>query len=156
MCNMARVFRYSGRFRKCHRGAPVAIQYSWPLRRLKKWLHTESILGAEGHSKSALIAVMTPMLLWPASLVAKPIDLGRIRVIDGDTIRIDKAEPDHRLIGFNAPETRRAKSEAERQLGDLATARLRQIVRAIGTTADAPEHIPSIDGISPRAAAAAS
>lgn len=62
--------------------------------------------------------------------MAEPISPDRIRVIDGDTIRIDGTRPDHRLVGFNAPETRRAKTEYERNLGGIATFRLREIVRA--------------------------
>ena len=53
-----------------------------------------------------------------------------VRVIDGDTIRIGHQKPDIRLVGFNAPETRRAQCETERHLGDRATARLRDLVRS--------------------------
>jgi len=63
---------------------------------------------------------------------ATPIEPGRIRVIDGDTIRIDRARPDIRLVPFNAPETRRAACERERELGSQATRRLRELVRAGG------------------------
>lgn len=72
-----------------------------------------------------LIAVLAPF-----AAVAEPIDPSRIRVIDGDTIRIDQTKPDHRLVGFNTPETRRAENDTERALGAKATARLRAIVRA--------------------------
>jgi endonuclease YncB( thermonuclease family) len=51
-------------------------------------------------------------------------------VIDGDTIRIGHQKSDVRLVGFNAPETRRAVCEAERELGGKATARLRDLVRS--------------------------
>lgn len=44
-----------------------------------------------------------------------------VRVIDGDTIRLHQQRPDVRWVGFNAPETRRAICEAERELGDKAT-----------------------------------
>jgi len=37
---------------------------------------------------------------------------------------------DVRLVGFNAPETRRAIREAERELGDKATRRLRDLVQS--------------------------
>ncbi|RED36209.1 hypothetical protein BJ123_108145 [Rhodopseudomonas thermotolerans] len=67
--------------------------------------------------------------LFVGAAAAEPIDASRIRVIDGDTIRIDGTKPDHRLVGFNAPETRRAKSEKERKLGGRAAARLREIIR---------------------------
>src|SRR5215510_4029504 len=53
-----------------------------------------------------------------------------VRVIDGDTIRIGHQKPDIRLVGFNAPETRRAQCKAERRLGDRATARLRDLVQS--------------------------
>jgi len=52
-----------------------------------------------------------------------------VRAIDGDTIRIGRQKPDVRLVGFNAPETRRAICEAERELGDKATRRLRDLVQ---------------------------
>jgi hypothetical protein len=35
-------------------------------------------------------------------------------VIDGDTIRVYHKQPNVRLVGFNAPETRKAQSNAER------------------------------------------
>lgn len=75
-------------------------------------------------------ALILAVALAASGAAAEPIDAGRIRVIDGDTIRIDGARPDHRLVGFNTPETRRAKSEIERELGGKATSRLRAIVRA--------------------------
>src|SRR5437867_5420534 len=38
-----------------------------------------------------------------------------VRVIDGDTIRLDDGRPNVRLVGYNAPETgSRARCEAER------------------------------------------
>ncbi|HEY7243550.1 MAG TPA: thermonuclease family protein [Xanthobacteraceae bacterium] len=64
------------------------------------------------------------MLIW-----AQPINRAEIRVIDGDTIRVLRKTPNVRLVGFNAPETRRAKCETERKLGAKATRRLRDLVR---------------------------
>jgi endonuclease YncB( thermonuclease family) len=61
--------------------------------------------------------------------VAAPIDSADIHVIDGDTIRVHHKQPDVRLVGFNAPETRRAACEAEADLGAKATRRLRELVR---------------------------
>jgi endonuclease YncB( thermonuclease family) len=58
---------------------------------------------------------------------AEPIDSADIRVIDGDTIRVYHEQPNVRLVGFNAPETRQAACDAERQLarsqGDATTSR---------------------------------
>jgi endonuclease YncB( thermonuclease family) len=81
--------------------------------------------------RSISISVVRAAVL-AAAAAAEQIDPGQIRVIDGDTIRIDGQKPDHRLVGFNAPETRRAANETERELGGKATARLRAIVRAGG------------------------
>ena len=62
--------------------------------------------------------------------VAAPIDADNVSVIDGDTIRVNHKQPNVRLVGFNAPETRRAQCEVERELGARATRRLRDLVRA--------------------------
>jgi endonuclease YncB( thermonuclease family) len=59
-----------------------------------------------------------------------PIDASEVSVIDGDTIRIHQSRPDVRLVGFNAPETRRAQCAAEEALGGKATRRLRDLVRS--------------------------
>ena len=81
------------------------------------------------HRILACIVVVTACLCAqpgrPASITSDDV-----RVIDGDTIRLHQQRPDVRLVGFNAPETRRAVCEAERALGDRATARLRELVRS--------------------------
>ena len=53
----------------------------------------------------------------------------QVRVIDGDTIRVFNNKRHFRLVGFNAPDTRRAQCEVERALGDKATRRVRDLVR---------------------------
>ena len=55
------------------------------------------------------------LAILSAPATAEPIEPDDIRVIDGDTIRIYQEQPDVRLVGFNAPETRRAACETERQ-----------------------------------------
>jgi endonuclease YncB( thermonuclease family) len=62
-------------------------------------------------------------------LEAEPITADQVRVMDGDTVRLHHQKPDVRLVGFNAPETKRAQCEAERELGDKATRRVRDLVR---------------------------
>jgi endonuclease YncB( thermonuclease family) len=71
---------------------------------------------------------------WPkrnpgtATSAATPTALS-VRVIDGDTISVDDGKPNFRLVGFNAPETgTRARCEAERQKGEAAKQRLRELV----------------------------
>jgi endonuclease YncB( thermonuclease family) len=80
---------------------------------------------------AALLAValaLTLSVTWAMIARAAPIDAADIRVIDGDTIRIHHKKPNVRLVGFNAPETRRAACDAERELGDKATRRVRDLV----------------------------
>lgn len=57
-------------------------------------------------------------------------DLSRIvvSVTDGDTVRIRGRAT--RLVGYNAPETRGAECSRERELGERATQRLRELVSA--------------------------
>jgi endonuclease YncB( thermonuclease family) len=54
-----------------------------------------------------------------------------VDVLDGDTIRVDERRPDVRLAGFNAPETTRGQCAAERDLGEVAARRLRQLVPGV-------------------------
>src|SRR3984893_6799888 len=61
-------------------------------------------------------------------VLAEPIGSADIRVIDGDTIRVYHEQPNVRLVGFNAPETRRATCDSERELGAKATRRLTSLV----------------------------
>jgi|ERR1700730_5539905 endonuclease YncB( thermonuclease family) len=72
----------------------------------------------------AVALVSVAHIAWASSI--NPDD---VRVIDGDTIRVFHKSPNVRLVGFNAPETRRAQCEAERELGARATRRVRDLVR---------------------------
>ncbi|MDO5759376.1 MAG: hypothetical protein Q4P24_18470 [Rhodobacterales bacterium] len=53
----------------------------------------------------------------------------KIYVVDGDTIKIGGESV--RLVGFDTPETYRAKCEYELQLGNMATARLRELISGV-------------------------
>src|SRR6516164_7841656 len=75
-------------------------------------------------------AALFGLLLFTVPAIAAPIAPEEIRVIDGDTIRVHHQQPNVRLVGFNAPETRRAQCEPEGELGAKATRRLRDLVRA--------------------------
>jgi len=75
-------------------------------------------------------AVIMALNLWAGAVSGAPITSDEVRIIDGDTIRVHHQRPDVRLVGFNAPETRRAQCEVERELGGKATARLRDLVRS--------------------------
>lgn len=54
----------------------------------------------------------------------------QIQVIDGSTIRLREKQGDVRLMGFSAPETVRARCDAERERGYTAMRRLRAIVES--------------------------
>jgi endonuclease YncB( thermonuclease family) len=49
---------------------------------------------------------------------ASPLNPGQVEVLDGDTIRV--AGETFRLVGFDAPETYRARCPSERELGNRA------------------------------------
>lgn len=75
-----------------------------------------------------LVLAASALTGFPAASRAEPIAPDRIRVVDGDTIRVDRGPP-IRLVGFNAPETGdRAQCDREQDLGQAAARRLRQLV----------------------------
>jgi endonuclease YncB( thermonuclease family) len=82
----------------------------------------------------AAVKLMIRVLLVSAGLAssasAAPIDPARISVVDADTIQVSGEPRLLRLVGFNAPETSGAQCAAERELGQRATQRLREIVSA--------------------------
>jgi endonuclease YncB( thermonuclease family) len=81
-------------------------------------------------NRQLALAIATLIGLATAiSAIAEPIGPSDIRVIDGDTVRVYHQQPNVRLVGFNAPETRRAECAEEAELGAKATRRLRSIVR---------------------------
>jgi len=80
-------------------------------------------------SRFSAFAGITMITLASCLSFAEPINPADVRVIDGDTIRVYQKQPNVRLVGFNAPETRRAVCEPERELGARATRRLRDLVR---------------------------
>jgi micrococcal nuclease len=74
---------------------------------------------------------MLTAIAGPVDVVVLAVIDGRaVGVVDGDSIAVDGQE--WRLVGFDAPETERAKCEAERRLGLLAKRRLEQILRGSG------------------------
>jgi len=68
----------------------------------------------------------------PIGAIADPIENSRVHVVDGDTIRIDKQKPDIQLMGFDAPEIRGAKCDAEIDLGTKTARRLRVLLNEGG------------------------
>jgi endonuclease YncB( thermonuclease family) len=71
------------------------------------------------------------ILAFVASIAnASPLAPGQVEIVDGDTIRV--AGETFRLVGFDAPEIYRARCASERELGNRATFRLRQLVAGGG------------------------
>ena len=68
--------------------------------------------------------------LLATAAVAEPINAGDIHVSDGDTIYARGNT--YRLVGFDTPETFKAKCAAERALGVTARARLQALVNGGG------------------------
>jgi endonuclease YncB( thermonuclease family) len=69
---------------------------------------------------AASLIALAALAFAPVSARGEPF---RIRVIDGDTV--ERAGTVYRLVGFDTAETgKRAKCDAERQLGERAKARL--------------------------------
>jgi endonuclease YncB( thermonuclease family) len=74
-------------------------------------------------------ATLFALLLIAVPADAEPIDPADIQIIDADTIQAYHQQPNVRLVGFNAPETRNAACNVEAELGARATHRLRDIVK---------------------------
>ncbi|MBV8848204.1 MAG: hypothetical protein JOZ16_01310, partial [Methylobacteriaceae bacterium] len=71
---------------------------------------------------------MVALALANTSAVASEVTLraGDVHVTDGDTVRVDNHP--YRLVGFDAPETWRARCSGEALLGKAAADRLQQLV----------------------------
>lgn len=96
-----------------------------------QWTLIRSNLG-DGWMASRYLAAQRPAS--EPVLQAEPrgsIRASAVRVIDGDTIEYGGLSV--RLIGFDTPETYYADCASEKQRGDAATARLRQLIRGAGT-----------------------
>jgi endonuclease YncB( thermonuclease family) len=90
------------------------------------------------HASLKLHGVFVVVQAWPRLKLelAKPVAASfTVRVIDGDTISLEDGKPNVRPVGLNAPETgNRARYEAERQKGEVAEQRLRELLAVGGET----------------------
>ncbi|MBW9114590.1 thermonuclease family protein [Rhizobium cauense] len=66
----------------------------------------------------------------PPSSASSDFSSSRFSVTDGDTIHVDGEVNGTRLVGYNAPEVFSPRCASEKELGDRATDRLKELVRA--------------------------
>lgn len=78
-----------------------------------------------------MLAAMIALQLASAA-IERPegLVLKTTRVVDGDTIRDTHRTQEYRLHGIDAPETARAKCEAEKALGQVAAERVKALLSA--------------------------
>lgn len=74
--------------------------------------------------------VMSSFSVNTGTQLTQTMTIGRpsFAVTDGDTIQVTGEARGTRLVGFNTPETYKPKCDRERDLGNRATARLKEIV----------------------------
>lgn len=77
-----------------------------------------------------MFRIVLALVLLTLPALADAVDPHGVQVVDGDTVRVE-GQP-YRLVGFDAPETYRAQCSSERELGNRATFRLRQLVAGGG------------------------
>lgn len=79
---------------------------------------------------NTLLAGLLTAVVLAVGASAEQIASRHIYAVDGDTIDIGNQR--FRLVGFDTPETYRARCSYEKALGDMATARLREMIRNAG------------------------
>jgi endonuclease YncB( thermonuclease family) len=98
---------------------------------MSSFLSLKRRLASPRYGLAALALVALTTIVGTAIASApQAINPAAVIVVDGDTIHMRGAAAGTRLVGFNAPETssERAGCPAERRLGFIAKARLKQIV----------------------------
>ncbi|WP_425471887.1 thermonuclease family protein [Ruegeria sediminis] len=94
------------------------------------------MLVVAGFALSAVLTTERHSGSWPVSnssgseTYQQSVSASSFRVIDGDTVKISGESRSFRLVGFNTPETKSAQCSGERELGNQATRRLREMLSA--------------------------
>lgn len=94
--------------------------------------HGQAAFTRFGLVAALVLAALTTVLGSATASSRQAVAPSHVIVIDGDTIHLRGDTAGTRLVGFNAPETmaERARCSAERRLGYVAKARLKEIVAA--------------------------
>ena len=80
--------------------------------------------------RGVIFGVFFLMLVAPPSIgLSETVAASQIYVVDGDTI--DFSGERVRLVGLDTPETYRSRCIYEKRLGDLATARVRELLGGV-------------------------
>jgi endonuclease YncB( thermonuclease family) len=98
--------------------------------RLPERLRRTAKMGLRANLPSTIGCFALALAFAASTANASHLDPGQVEVLDGDSVRI--AGETFRLVGFDAPETYRARCPSERELGNRATFRLRQLVAGGG------------------------
>lgn len=77
-----------------------------------------------------------------AEILIAQLALTSVRVIDGDTLHDNRRQHDYRLAGIDAPETRFAQCEAERERGEAAAQFVRETLDNATDIIATPSHDP--------------
>ena len=78
-----------------------------------------------------------------ALALALQLTLSSVRVVDGDTLHDNRRQEDYRLAGIDAPETGgRAACEREAALGEMARARVEDLIAGADLVVAIPDHDP--------------
>ena len=105
---------------RTHRSRP------WNRRRISREVLLAGVLlvllGLWLYDPDTLTQATTPV----QATTPQTVNPSRLSVVDGDTVRLNGET--NRLVGFDTPETYRAHCDAEREWGDAATERLRELL----------------------------
>jgi len=104
--------------------------------RFRPWIKRRGRILRTALLPGIILAILGLWLFEPASFTQTRTETAAVEnvaprsltVVDGDTVRLD-GQP-IRLIGYDTPETYRAECDSERQRGDAATSRLRELLHS--------------------------
>jgi len=104
----------------------IKSNFNGVLKRIGRGLGLRKSSGLRGDIFGAFFLMLVSL---PSSGLSETVAASQIYVVDGDTIDISGERV--RLLGFDTPETYRARCNYEKRLGDLATARVRELLGGV-------------------------
>lgn len=104
----------------------IKSNFNGVLKRVGRGLDLRKSSGLRGDIFGAFFLMLVAL---PSVGLSETVAASQIYVVDGDTIDISGERV--RLVGFDTPETYRSRCDYEKRLGDLATARVRELVGGV-------------------------